>query len=185
MFCVSRTKLLQLLFSDSGNKLMAIVGPEFALWCAPDCCWSKLLASCDDWFDGWSWDWGCFKTNQMIKHIIKRIINYWIGKLGILMQTCCVDDVCVCCWSSGTCCDFGWTVRLATGGEWVEWRAEVAGDDGRDNTTQRNFIITAAERLVNSKNRFLPCCGFLVGLWYDADLADGVGDLRLWLRVLL
>lgn len=46
--------------------------------------------------------------------------------------TCCADGV--CCWSSGSCWVFGWTVLLATDGECVEWRAEVAGDEGRDST---------------------------------------------------
>lgn len=57
-----------------------------------------------------------------------------------IVHTCCVDGVCCC--SSGSCCGFGWTVRLATDGEWVEWRAEVAGDDGRDNTKIRPQIPT-------------------------------------------
>lgn len=37
---------LQLLESFSGNKLIAIVGPELALWCAGDCCSTDNICGC-------------------------------------------------------------------------------------------------------------------------------------------
>lgn len=164
-----RRSHLQLLFSASGNKLIAIVGPEFALWwTGEEDCWSfDIIACC-----------GC----------------------------CCGCCCCCCCWCGG-----GWPcdgVRFVVL-ECVECRVtDVAGDDGRDraviignefefiklvhkNAIEEVFVEDACVWYIpHPRWEHLPDCvefrpEFLVGLWYEADLLEGVGDLRLWFLVLL